>query len=256
MDSTAPTKNSSSFSRISKKVAITLSLLALLVTAGCSSDSDPKDADSTSQSSEASEASESTASPSASTAQSVPEFCEPSDAIGREIIPVGAPTSYLEAKRYTLVLDTNCGSIEIAADAAKAPATVTTIGFLANAKYYDASVCHRLTTEGIFVLQCGDPSATGAGGPGFTFKDENLPSASGVNYPKGTIAMANSGPNKNGSQFFIVYQDTTLPPNYTIWGEVIKGLDIVEQIAANGTANGQSDGSPKYPVEIRSARLL
>jgi peptidyl-prolyl cis-trans isomerase B (cyclophilin B) len=256
MDSTAPTKNSTFVPRISKKVAIALSLLALLVTAGCSSDSDPKDADPTSQSSESSEARESTASPSASAVQSVPEFCEPTDAIGREILPVGAPTSYLQAKRYTLVLDTNCGNIEIAADAAKAPATVTTIGFLANAKYYDASVCHRLTTEGIFVLQCGDPSATGAGGPGFTFKDENLPSASGVNYPKGTIAMANSGANKNGSQFFIVYQDTTLPPNYTIWGEVIKGLDIVEQIAANGTANGQSDGSPKYPVEIRSARLL
>ncbi len=250
MESTALNDKTSHLPRISRKIVISFSLMALLFITGCSSDSDPSDVAATSQSSQ------STASPSASASELVPEFCEPTDAIGREILQVGTPTTYLDPKIYTLVLDTNCGKIEIAADAAKAPATVTTIGFLANEKYYDASVCHRLTTEGIFVLQCGDPSATGAGGPGFNFKDENLPVTSGVNYPKGTIAMANSGPNSNGSQFFIVYQDTTLPPNYTIWGEVTKGLDIVEQIAANGTANGQSDGSPKYPVEIRSARLL
>lgn len=189
------------------------------------------------------------------TAPPAPDFCQATTASGREITQVGTPTEYLDPKTYLLTLETNCGVIEIAADAAKAPVTVTSLGFLANAQYFDSSICHRLTTSGIFVLQCGDPSATGSGGPGFTFKDENLPSQSGVNYPKGTIAMANSGPNTNGSQFFIVYQDTILPPNYSIWGKVTKGLDIVEKIAANGTANGQPDGSPKYPVEIKTARL-
>ena len=236
-------------------VLVALSLVMVLVMSGCSSENDPSDeplVDSSSSTLSADEQSPADIEP---TSPTKPDFCESTDAIGREIVQVGTPTDYLPPKTYTLTLETNCGTIEIAADAAKAPATVTTIGFLANAKYYDASVCHRLTTTGIFVLQCGDPSATGAGGPGFNFKDENLPSISDSNYPAGTIAMANSGPNTNGSQFFIVYQDTTLPPNYSIWGKVTKGLDIVEKIAANGTANGQPDGSPKYPVEIRSARL-
>jgi peptidyl-prolyl cis-trans isomerase B (cyclophilin B) len=161
----------------------------------------------------------------------------------------------LAKKRYTLALETNCGLIEIEADGVNAPATVSTIGFLANSNYYDATLCHRLTTSGIFVLQCGDPQGDGGGNPGFTFADENLPTANGVNYPKGTVAMANSGPNTNGSQFFLVYADTTLPPNYSIWGRITKGFEIVEKIAQLGTATGAPDGSPLYPVEIRTARL-
>jgi peptidyl-prolyl cis-trans isomerase B (cyclophilin B) len=161
----------------------------------------------------------------------------------------------LAKKSYTLALETNCGLIEIEADGVNAPATVSTIGFLANSNYYDATLCHRLTTSGIFVLQCGDPQGDGGGNPGFTFADENLPTANGVNYPKGTVAMANSGPNTNGSQFFLVYADTTLPPNYSIWGVITKGFEIVEKIANLGTATGEPDGSPLYPVEIRTARL-
>ena len=181
--------------------------------------------------------------------------CEPATATAREVSSVGAPQEFLKGERYTLTLSTNCGDIEIAADAKNAPATVSAIGFLANAKYFDNTLCHRLTTSGIFVLQCGDPTASGSGGPGFTFPDENLPDASGVNYPKGTVAMANSGPNTNGSQFFLVYADTILGPNYTIWGEITKGLDILENIAAAGTSDGGPDGAPKNPVEIRSAKL-
>lgn len=193
--------------------------------------------------------------PTAATEVALPDLCEPATAIGRQPTQVGTPSEYLAKKSYTLTLATNCGEIEISADAAKAPATVTTIGFLANAKYYDGTLCHRLTTSGIFVLQCGDPTGTGGGGPGFTFKDENLPTASGVNYPKGTVAMANSGPNTNGSQFFLVYQDTTLGPNYTIWGTITKGLDRLEKLAALGTVDGGPDGGPKFPIEIRTARL-
>lgn len=188
-------------------------------------------------------------------AMAAPEFCERATAIGREATQVGGPTEYLQQKKYTLTIETNCGVIEITADAAKAPVTVTTIGHLANEKFYDATICQRVTTTGIFVIQCGDPTDTRAGGPGFTFKDENLPPAAEFNYPKGTVAMANSGPNTNGSQFFLVYKDSTLGPNYTIWGEITKGMEIVEKIAALGTADGGPDGKPKFPLEIRTARL-
>lgn len=224
------------------------SLIIALTLTGCSSATDSGEA-APQQSSSA----EAVPTESASVAQ--PSFCEPASAIGREATSVGTPSALLEKKQFTLTLVTNCGDFEITADAAAAPATVTTIGFLANNKYYDQTVCHRLTTTGIFVLQCGDPTATGAGGPGFTFKDENLPAVSGVNYPKGTVAMANSGPNTNGSQFFLVYKDTTLPPNYTIWGTITKGLDTLEKISDLGTVDGGPDGNPKFPIEIRSARL-
>lgn len=241
------------------KSRVTLSiglLLSAVFLASCSSEADPNDGAKTADASpSASKAASEDVSGDESENPAVPDFCEPTSTGARPIIKVGTPSEYLEPKKYQFILDTNCGAIEITADASKAPATVTSIGFLANAKYYDASICHRLTTSGIFVLQCGDPTTSRSGGPGFTFKDENLPTQSGVNYPKGTIAMANSGPNTNGSQFFIVYQDTTLPPNYSIWGKVTGGMEIIEKIAANGTFDGAPDGAPKYPVEIKTARL-
>ena len=233
-------------------VSAPLSIIIALTLVGCSSATDSGEvvpAESSSKSPTAQ------ASPAESTSVAQPSFCEPATAIGREATPVGTPSDLLTKKKFTLTLVTNCGDFEITADAAAAPATVTTIGFLANNKYYDKTVCHRLTTSGIFVLQCGDPTATGAGGPGFSFKDENLPTDAGVNYPKGTVAMANSGPNTNGSQFFLVYKDTTLPPNYTIWGTITKGLDTLEKIADLGTVDGGPDGNPKFPIEIRTARL-
>lgn len=221
---------------------------ALFAVVGCSSAVDSNDAAPTPSQSAASI-------PSATPAVDAPDFCESATAMGREATPLAGPTEYLAKKSYTLTLETNCGVIEITADGANAPVTVTSIGYLANAKFYDATLCQRVTTSGIFVIQCGDPTDTRAGGPGFTFKDENLPAATESNYPKGTVAMANSGPNTNGSQFFLVYKDTTLGPNYTIWGEITKGMDIVEKIAALGTADGGPDGKPKFPLEIRTARL-
>lgn len=227
------------------KRAIALTI-GLLLVSGCSSEPDPEDVQQTPTSAPSASSSAGTAAAS---------FCEPATATPRQPIAPGAPSEYLAKKRYTLALETNCGLIEIEADGVNAPATVSTIGFLANSNYYDATLCHRLTTSGIFVLQCGDPQGDGGGNPGFTFADENLPTANGVNYPKGTVAMANSGPNTNGSQFFLVYADTTLPPNYSIWGVITKGFEIVEKIAQLGTAAGAPDGSPLYPVEIRTARL-
>ena len=154
-----------------------------------------------------------------------------------------------------IVLTTNCGPIVITTSAKQAPATVASEIFLTNKGYYNQTPCHRLTTSGIFVLQCGDPTGSGSGGPGYTVPDENLPTGTGVNYPAGTVAMANAGPGTSGSQFFLVYQDTTLPANYTIWGKVTSGLDLVQKIAAAGVTGGSSDGAPAQPVVIEQATV-
>lgn len=125
----------------------------------------------------------------------------------------------------------------------KAPCTTFSFRFLATRGYYNQTHCHRLTVQGIFVLQCGDPTGTGSGGPGYQFKDENL---AGATYPAGTVAMANAGPNTNGSQFFFVWKNTTLPPLYTPFGTVIGGMNVLQRIAAAGddSQNGPGDGYP------------
>ncbi|WP_053650248.1 peptidylprolyl isomerase [Streptomyces sp. XY431] len=165
------------------------------------------------------------------------------------------PALTVDAKAtYTATLDSNCGKVTLALDAAKAPHTVNSFAFLAGEKYFDHTKCHRLTTDGIFVLQCGDPTASatapgGTGGPGYKFADENL---TGATYPAGTVAMANSGPGTNGSQFFLVYKDTQLPPNYTPFGKITGGLDVLQKIAAAGTLEGGTDGHPMADVTLNS----
>ena len=164
-----------------------------------------------------------------------------------------APTDLPTGKNLTL--QTNCGTVSIALDP-RAPKTTQIMSNLANKNYFDNTPCHRLTTSGIYVLQCGDPTGTGTGGPGFKFADENLPSVaanSAFNYSRGTIAMANSGPNTNGSQFFIVYKSSPLPPNYSIWGQVTSGMDVIDKIAAAGEESGNGDGKPKADVAITKA---
>lgn len=163
-----------------------------------------------------------------------------------------APSAETTAASITFA--TNCGDIVVALDPA-APSTVASEAFLASEGFYDSTQCHRLTTDGIFVLQCGDPAGNGTGGPGYTVPDENLPADGEANYPAGTVAMANAGPGTAGSQFFIVYQDTTLPGDYTIWGTVTSGLDIVQEIASVGTETGTADGAPRQPVFIESATV-
>jgi peptidyl-prolyl cis-trans isomerase B (cyclophilin B) len=149
---------------------------------------------------------------------------------------------------YTAKITTNCGTITVAMNGKAAPHTVNSFVFLASKHYFDNTKCHRLTTSGIYVLQCGDPTGTGTGGPGYQFRDENL---SGATYPAGTVAMANAGPGTNGSQFFFVYADTSLPPNYTPFGKVTAGLDVLKAIAAKGS-NPPGDGVPNQPVFITS----
>ena len=188
--------------------------------------------------------------------------CAKSTAKGHAPAKVKQPTVAAKNMAKTLTLTTNCGPIVISLLGSKAPITVTSIATLANAGYYNKSLCHRLTTEGIFVLQCGDPTASGSGSPtGWKgYIDENLPKVGAKNYPAGTVAMANSGPKTNGSQFFLVYQDTQLGPDYTIWGKITKGLDLVQKIGAVGAyqmsgeqAMYAADGFPIQMVEIVKA---
>ena len=151
----------------------------------------------------------------------------------------------------TLTLTTNCGVIKATLLTKLAPQTTTNITTLANARYYNGTLCHRLTTSGLFVLQCGDPTAQAGGSPGgwVGYKDENLPKAGAKNYPAGTLAMANSGPGTNGSQFFLVYADTQLDPDYTIFGRITSGLDILKKIAEVGAYKVESDGQAYYATD-------
>jgi peptidyl-prolyl cis-trans isomerase B (cyclophilin B) len=152
-----------------------------------------------------------------------------------------------------VTIETNAGEIPATLDADATPCTVNSFVSLAEQGYFDGTTCHRLTTQGIFVLQCGDPTATGSGGPGYSFEDE----LSGKEtYDAGTLAMANAGPDTNGSQFFIVYDDSPLPPQYTVFGRVdAAGLKVVKKIAAKGTDTGGADGAPRRTVEIVSVTV-
>ena len=177
---------------------------------------------------------------------------------------VAQPTKAAKPLPKKFTFTTNCGVIEVTLNQ-KAPITITSLAALIKGKYYDNSLCHRLTTQGLFVLQCGDPTLTGAGSPtGWKgYKDENLPKNVTNNYPAGTVAMANSGPATNGSQVFFVYEDTSLGANYTIWGKITKGLDIVQYVAKQGAITKDSSGKLVYsgvgftaqPVQIISAKV-
>jgi peptidyl-prolyl cis-trans isomerase B (cyclophilin B) len=153
-------------------------------------------------------------------------------------------------KTFVATVTTNCGVITMELDGTKAPQTVASFLGLAKSGYWADSPCHRLTTSGIFVLQCGDPTGTGEGNPGYGFGVENAPRDS--IFPPGTLAMARtSDPKSNGGQFFIVYQKTVLqdPVGYSIFGKVTSGMDIVNKIAAAG-ATTASDGPPVQPISI------
>ena len=166
------------------------------------------------------------------------------------------PPVTIEKTNYVATIVTNCGTIVAVLDGAKAPHTVNSFAFLAGKRYFDNTPCHRLTTAGIFVLQCGDPTGSGTGGPGYTIPDENL---TGATYGAGTLAMANTGqPHTGGSQFFLCYADTQLPPQYTPFGHITQGLDVLKAIAANGEddSNGPGDGHPKHPVIIQSFKVV
>ena len=154
------------------------------------------------------------------------------------------------SKRATIV--TNSGTIVMEL-LPTAPCTENSFAFLASNKFYDGTPCHRLlNAPGFTALQCGDPTGSGSSGPGYQFADESL---AGATYPRGSVAMANAGPGTNGSQFFFVFKDSQFAPNYTPFGRVVSGMEVIDAIAAAGTSNGQSDGAPKNPVSLTSVKI-
>jgi peptidyl-prolyl cis-trans isomerase B (cyclophilin B) len=171
---------------------------------------------------------------------------------------IGIPTfNAAEAEQtYTATIQTNLGNIVFTANGKAAPYTVYSFLYLTEKNYFNNTKCHRLTTSGIYVLQCGDPTGTGSGGPGYTIPDENLASlgtGSTVTYKAGTVAMANTGqPHTGGSQFFLVYKDSPLGPSYTPFGTITQGMNILQQIAAKGAAPADANGNtaPNESVQI------
>ena len=184
-------------------------------------------------------------------------------------LAVGLPPTDDVPKKGTVTLDvtTSAGAMVFSLDRASAPCAVNSFEYLASQGFFDGSPCHRLTTEeaGFGVLQCGDPTGQGTGGPGYQFANEyptdqyqpdDPKLQQPVIYPRGTLAMANAGPGTNGSQFFLVYKDSTLPPNYTVFGTIDQtGLATLDKIAAAGTKDGGEDGAPKLDVTIKQLQL-
>ncbi len=194
------------------------------------------------------------AAPSASTAPAGGATCTYDDAGDSSKKIAGKPptTGVVDTGTVVAAIATNQGPIELTLNSAKAPCTVNSFTYLTGQKYFDGITCHRLTTSGIFVLQCGDPTGSGSGGPGYRFPDENL---TGATYPRGTVAMANAGAGTNGSQFFLVYKDTQLPPSYTPFGTITKGLELLDKVAAAGVDSPTGDGKPKSPVTFKTVTL-
>lgn len=166
---------------------------------------------------------------------------------------VQLPTPDMKIKKnktYTALLTTTEGDITISLNAKETPITVNNFVDLAKKKFYDGTIFHRVIKG--FMIQGGDPEGTGRGGPGYRFDDEKFEG----DYTRGTVAMANAGPNTNGSQFFIMHKDNNLPKNYTIFGKVTKGLDVVDKIAEGAVEEGGEGGStPKKPVTVEKVTI-
>jgi peptidyl-prolyl cis-trans isomerase B (cyclophilin B) len=171
--------------------------------------------------------------------------------------PSAPDASLAQGKTWTMTIATTCGDVVVSLDGAKAPKAVANAIFLSGKKFWDGSPCHRLGPAGFSILQCGDPTGTGSGGPGYTFGPvENAPKDKV--YKKGTIAMARAtDPNSNGSQFFLLFGDTPIGGDYTVFGTITKGLDVVEKVAAGGVATPGPDGSgqPNRAISIVSTSV-
>ena len=227
---------------MSKRLLPVLLLLATFALAGCGDDGDDS----------ATDRSDDTPPPAASDGS-----CDyPADQFGAAKENDPPPSAPTVAGEVTATVTTTIGDLTFTLDADKAPCTVNSFVSLAQQNYFNGTHCHRLTTEGIFVLQCGDPTASGTGGPGYTIPDELDGSEA---YPAGTLAMAKtSAPDSGGSQFFVVYADTQLPPDYTVFGTVDDaGVAAIADVASQGTDDsfGPGDGAPKQDVEIETVTV-
>lgn len=176
--------------------------------------------------------------------------CEYPDA-GAPAREAKKPGATPPTEKRTVTLKTSAGDIQVQALPDTAPCTVNSFVSLAEQKYYDETICHRLVEDGI--LQCGDPSGTGSGGPGYSFADELTGSET---YTRGTVAMANAGPDTNGSQFFLVFADSPYPPGYTKFATIDEaGLKVLDALNKLGTEGGIGDGPPAKEVRIKSASV-
>lgn len=156
----------------------------------------------------------------------------------------------------TAVLRTSGGDVPIELLVEDAPCAVHSFRTLAAADFYDGTPCHRLVDRGIFTLTCGDPTGTGAGGPGYQYAEENLVEAT---YDRGTVAVVNSGPGTSGSQFFLVYDDSPLPAQYTPFGEISEeGLAVLDAVTAAGATPPDANGNtaPVTPVQLLDVLLV
>jgi len=187
--------------------------------------------------------------PSASSSTSAPAYPCTWTKGGAAAKQVTVPTGTRPPRTGTtdVLVKTNQGTMTFRLNRAHAPCAVASFLSLAAQHYYDGTSCHRLTSGGLSVLQCGDPKGDGSGGPGYSFRDELT---GREKYTRGVLAMANSGPNTNGSQFFIVYKNSQLAPSYTIFGTVSQGLGVVDRVAAKGS-NPANDGKPKLPITLQ-----
>jgi peptidyl-prolyl cis-trans isomerase B (cyclophilin B) len=175
--------------------------------------------------------------------------------------PVPRPGADAGRNPATMVVETNRGTMTASLDARKAPCTVNALTTMARAKYFDGTPCHRQTGgpgAAISVLQCGDPTGGGKGGPGFSYRNENT---AGDAFARGVIAMANSGPDTNGSQFFINYADAaasaapSLAGKYSIVGKITDGLDVLDALTSSGVKGGGGDGPPASGARITSVKI-
>lgn len=170
--------------------------------------------------------------------------------------PVEPPPSRAPAQgEVTVTLSTSAGEVPITLERDRTPCAVNSFVSLAQQGFFDDTPCHRLTTQKTFFLQCGDPWGSGFGGPGYTFRDELSGKES---YPAGTVPRANNGPDSNGSQFYLVYEDSPLPADYDVIGHMDRtGIETVIKVASTGTDNvlGAGDGHPTTPVTIDSVTV-
>ena len=236
------------------RTLLPLALVATLGLTGCSKE----DGETASDPNTSSPTPTETTSPTESESSDAGECAYVEDAMGAAKKVDLPPATPKIGAQEDVTLTLGQGKVKATLDGKGAPCTVNSFVSLAEQGYFDNTTCHRLTTAGILVLQCGDPTGTGAGGPGYQFDDEldtaqalEANPAGGVVYPPGTLAMANAGPGTNGSQFFIVYGPSPLAPSYTVFGKVDPAsLKVVKKIGAAGTDSGQPDGAPKNPVKI------
>ncbi len=184
----------------------------------------------------------------------------------RKVDPPRTGKIPMDESEISVSMATDQGNIGLMLNNAQAPCTSNSFASLAGQGYFNDTPCHRLTTsDSLSVLQCGDPTGQGTGGPGYEFANEyptnqyqpdNPALQQPVLYPRGTLAMANAGAGTNGSQFFLVYKDSQLPPNYTVFGTIDEtGLATLDKIAGAGVEGGGQDGPPATKVQVKTIQL-